>query len=69
MTANTVELDVDPVSGDVKLNGNGAKIASIQSALPKGVTLRIVYDQSALVRSALLAHPPASLFPAATSLG
>jgi autotransporter family porin len=30
VTANTVELDVDPVSGDVKLNGNGAKIASIQ---------------------------------------
>lgn len=28
-------------------------IASIQSALPAGVTLRIVYDQSALVRSAV----------------
>jgi hypothetical protein len=30
VASNTVELDVDPVSGDVKLNGNGAKIASIQ---------------------------------------
>jgi fibronectin-binding autotransporter adhesin len=30
VTANTVELDVDPVTGDAKLNGNGAKIASIQ---------------------------------------